>query len=374
MKYKICIATAVLILGCGPSEKEINLAKELAELKKQQEFIISQKEKSERDLKELRLQQERLLSEREKTQKELSDIKKLQERILFENEYNARKTAESQVKSEYLKLSGNIFIVTKGGPNIKLGLVNVSATPLNVFEEKRSSIIAAINNFCEKNQSKFNELIELYKVEKIKFDSLSSKLNQKKKQINDYVGRSGVHDGVSIISQDIMALSNPGRNNAIIYRRELNLMVAEANAIISQIEPIYKRMMEIEEKIKPISREASEISINMVRQFLGSLELNSVTALSNADGNFSLKLERNIDYILTASSNRSVGNQTEVYNWIKKLNTQTTESDISILLANDSLVESIPGDSLVREKLNQFNFFEIVLLPSRLREYNIKEL
>lgn len=76
------------------------------------------------------------------------------------------------------EITGNVFIVTKGGSNIKLGLIAISVIPKDKFEIKRNNAIQSINKYYNDNIGKFSELKGRYLKEKEKFEPLEKSLKR----------------------------------------------------------------------------------------------------------------------------------------------------------------------------------------------------
>ena len=67
------------------------------------------------------------------------------------------------------------------------------------------------------------------------------------------------------------------------------------------------------------------------------------TATTDADGKFTLKLPKPGKYALTASAERRILDETEVYRWL----IWVRDSDKTITLSNDNLIESGSLDSVI---------------------------
>ena len=86
------ILLVFIFLGCGPSEKYINLEKELSDLKKKQEIIINEKEKKEQEFLQLKKQHDILLLDKSRLEIEISKASNQNKITDFENEKQSIQT------------------------------------------------------------------------------------------------------------------------------------------------------------------------------------------------------------------------------------------------------------------------------------------
>ena len=90
-----------------------------------------------------------------------------------------------------------------------------------------------------------------------------------------------------------------------------------------------------------------------IRAVIEILHRDAVQTRSDADGKFSLELDREKDYVLTGYGERKAGTSTETYNWIVPLNISKGDKDIKVFFSNAELAANIQGDIAIREKMPQ---------------------
>lgn len=341
MKIANYLVAALLLIGCGPSEKELELKQELAELKKQQERFSQEKAKSERELEELKKQQERFALEKERSERELLELKKQQERFT---------------------VNGSVFVVTKSGQAIKLGLIPVSATPIDIFEEKRKNAISTLEKDYQESSEEFERLKNVYLQEGELFEAKNLKFSEKQKEIATIISENQKTDifikralAISESQNYIRVYDKGAEQNAEALLIKINDLVYTANGIQEEMRPVYDRLVRTKVMLATIQFAANDRLENRVRHFLSSLQTSAVNATSNADGNFVLKLKKSTEYIMTAVGERSFFGESENYNWLNKIEIPSNETEVSVLISNTALIDEIPGDKSVVENLKKLN-------------------
>jgi predicted component of type VI protein secretion system len=83
------------------------------------------------------------------------------------------------------QVKGEVFIVTKGGENIKLGLVEVKVigeSEINAAIEKRNAAIASklaeLRSDCDKAMAEYNSIHQAYQHAKDNYDKSSQRIRR----------------------------------------------------------------------------------------------------------------------------------------------------------------------------------------------------
>jgi hypothetical protein len=272
------------------------------------------------------------------------------------------------------EIEGNVFIVTKGGSNIKLGLIAVSFIPKDEFEIKRNNAIQSINKYYNDNIGKFSDLKNSYIKEKEKFEPLEKKFKANQLRLVEYITEAQGEKGVSIYDSLNEVHVNYGGSrpygNQVLS--DINKIIDEMNSIRNEMKPIYEKSEIVSAKLYEIKIISSRLIQKRVRGFTESLAKDAITIKSNADGDFKIKLDRYKDYFLSAYGERSIGKNIESYDWLKEVKSGFKNKHDSILLSNDSLIENIPGDENIMIKISEFDFFETLDLPSALEKFELR--
>ncbi|MDB4577273.1 hypothetical protein N9115_01240 [bacterium] len=320
---------AFLMAGCRPSEREVDLQNQLEKAE----------ERLEKTEKRLANTEERLATVE---QKELKELKKQQSK---------------------LEIGGTVFVKTKGGENFKLALIPIGVSTLEEYEAACATVVDGINGAIESNaptvksnEAKYSELNLKYKsaltsyepirvkdnaeatrIEKICSDNVRYFLNQ----YNSTVGYWWVAGGTETTAQKYVNSLNASRRQTIehfdscqsIYQELQSLIGSHAN-MVSDIEERWS---------------------SRIRAVIEILHRDAAQTRSDADGKFSLELDREKDYVLTGYGERKAGGSTETYNWIVPLNISKGDKDIEVFFSNAELAANIKGDIAIRGKMKRLS-------------------
>jgi len=197
-------------------------------------------------------------------------------------------------------LTGEVFIVTKGGQSIKLGLVEVG-----VFTD--TVIVPFVQNKIKMAK------VEVRRLEPTR-ESLEKQCNQLKKE-RDY------H-----------------------YQRSLDNIFSDTYE---------QRYLRSQERLDKKSEEYRQIANEYLSYFKGSFYVSDLprpiqSIKTNSDGKFSFRL-RSGRYALAGSANRKVGDSTEEYFWLIWVNI-SDDPLTKVMLSNDNLFETYCNDCVFRTK------------------------
>jgi hypothetical protein len=272
------------------------------------------------------------------------------------------------------EITGNVFIVTKGGSNVKLGLIAISVLPKDEVEIKRNYAIQSINKYYNDNIGKLTELKSSYLKEKEKFEPLEKKFKANQLKLVEYIKEAQGEKGISIYDSLNEVHVNLGGNRPYGNRvlSDINKIIDEINSIRNEMKPIYERAEIVSGELYEMKTISSRLKQTRVRGFIEYLAKDVVTIKSNADGDFKIKVDRYKDYFISAYGERSIGKNKETYDWLKEVKSGSKNEHDSILLSNDSLIENIPGDENIMIKISEFEFFETLDLPLTLERFEIR--
>lgn len=184
------------------------------------------------------------------------------------------------------ELEGEVFIVTKGGQNYKLGLVTVSLLPLDELTPYLS----------RKETEATREL-----------DKLQPLIAAAKKE------RDLAHEA---------ALSSPSADRTALFNRS----------------------SKASDKYIALSENADRFRTG--EYYLKELPKAILTTQTNADGKFSMLLPIRGNFALAAASSRSVGDSMEWYYWLIKVSMNGSGKK-TIMLSNSNLSSTDASDSLI---------------------------
>jgi len=304
MKIKIkailfCAFVSVLS-GCGPSSEERQAKTELAETRNELTAIRAELLATQKDRKE---DAQKASSEIELLHKQLLDAKNdllnAQTKLLASQEDVKRATPPPSCE-----VVGNIFIVTRGGVNFKLGLVSVQ-----VFEK------TDIDNYVAKRKAEQAKLLSEFE------------LNLKSAQ-ND-------------LAQSIIAKNNADDANTVAAHSGNKQTKEAAYAVFSAAWDLKRQK---EEKLASIKAGGRALLSGFF--FFSQLPRPELVVKSNADGQLRFSIKRGMKVVIAATSSRTVGDNTEQYFWLIPV-TNTEGSLTEITLSNDNLTSIENGGSLI---------------------------
>jgi len=198
-------------------------------------------------------------------------------------------------------IRGDVFIVTAGGPAIKLALVQVKA------------------------------------ISKIEMENRIAKIEQQiaseRAEVNSAVSRAMKESDARIKQMQAMTLKEIQRQMADDLKRSR----AERDKAIQA--PIHARI-----QLKELR--ARQKTLNSAAPFFVDLPEPVATAKTDADGRFELTIPDKGEYVLVASAERTVFNDVERYFWVVRLNSEESK----VTLSNDNLTSSGSPESVLATK------------------------
>lgn len=214
-------------------------------------------------------------------------------------------------RPEYGKLDGDLFIVTEGAANVKLGLVEVRVLP---YEETKRSIA----------QTKAQVDQEIAALQP-KLDAARKALGSAEARYRA-LGREAKDDVNRIEGENYQAAYEAA--NAAIDR------AARAQTGVGLAK---RAVLDLEEQVR---------AQNSGARYLANLPSPLTSVKSDADGKFSIQLDKSATVVLAAHATRQVVGQAENYYWLVPVSLDGQLSK-RIFLSNDNLATSDSKDSLV---------------------------
>ena len=203
------------------------------------------------------------------------------------------------------QLEGEVFVVTKGGQNYKLGLVEVAIFPIETvqrhLQRKLSEAEAELEKLKPKVKAAFEEM---------------NKAKAEKKAASQAV-RDNLREG-SLASLDAL-LKTQTKADDEEYR---------ASALHAALE-------------------REEMSYYSGRYYFAGLPEPIVTTQTNSDGKFAIEVPAKGQFAIAAAAKRSVGGSTEHYYWLIKIS-MDGEPKKTIMLSNNNLSSEGSSASLIK--------------------------
>jgi hypothetical protein len=193
------------------------------------------------------------------------------------------------------EVSGEIFVVTEGAGNYKLGLVQVSVIPEEIIKKHLESVNGYVVQKTAAAQSGFNEVKQQYDTETQNFANLERGF---------YNGRNGVAE-------------------------------------------MEKSADKSEEIGKTLTTALGKLQLELAgKSFFENLPLGITTATTNADGKFMLKVPKAGKYAIVAYSQRKVADKTEEYYWMNWL--EVNGEPKAIMFSNNNMTKLNPPEAILK--------------------------
>ncbi len=199
-------------------------------------------------------------------------------------------------------LEGEVFIVTKGGQNYKLGLVPVTLYPL----ETVMPFIEEKTKFAKAELARLSPLI----------DAAKADMDQK------YAKKNAAFDAELRVSYD-----SPNR-------KALQAALEQARNTHYEAQNAYYRLLDERSKLM-----SGGFYFEKLPQPISATQTNS-------DGKFKLEVPTNGGFVIAANGRRSVGDRTERYYWLIRLSLDGASAK-TIMLSNNNLSSEGSPDSLI---------------------------
>jgi guanyl-specific ribonuclease Sa len=213
------------------------------------------------------------------------------------------------------KLDGDVFIVTAGAQNVKLGLVEVRVLP---YEETKNSI-AKTRAQAEREVAKLQPQLDAARRVRTSAEGRNKAANA------EYV--AATNRAIAAIGDDSFSALNEAEGAAFNWEMAASEAVGSAKNAIAELEKQARRW-------------------NSGALYFASLPSPAASVKTDADGKFSIPLDRMAKVVLAANATRRLPNKTENYYWLVTVSLDGQPSK-RIFLSNDNLATSDSKDSLV---------------------------
>lgn len=283
--------SAFFFIGCGPSERELELERELKQLKQAE-------------------------------QKRLDEQKK------------------------QFKLNGSVFVATRGGENIKLGLAPVAAITKEEFDRYDLQRIQLVEKFIADNTPVYQQAKVEFLTIKEKLDLLKTQYNIAEEELRALRKSLDNNWRITILSPSTYSSPEVYTYDEKAYAQARNIR-SMLNSKISSVNEIAKKYNDLRDSDdtrdpKNLMNTIAELAKDEINTYYRTsaadlIELAQKKTKTNADGEFSLNLTRGIDFVIAAFADRSVGDSTEKYNWFIPYTTPLIQGDDTILISNDTM-------------------------------------
>jgi hypothetical protein len=223
-----------------------------------------------------------------------------------------RANAEAEKAKADITLDGTVFIVTKGGENIKLGLVPVALISLADLAPYLSNKVATASNETARiiKAAQVQEALPAAEVERLRAEDV--------KVFNLWLKARTDND--------------PAAGKLLVKQR------AAHDAFLAAFGITQSFRNELDKELHYYQTEGF---------YFDDLPLAFRSTKTDADGNFQIQVPRSDSYALAASATRRVGDEVEKYFWLLPVDTHA-ESPRKVMLSNDNLFQVIPGTPIVK--------------------------
>jgi hypothetical protein len=200
-------------------------------------------------------------------------------------------------------IQGQVFVVTQGGSNIKLALVNVAA-------------------YLEKDL--LQQFDKIWEVERDMRNDAATKVKEAKAETAEaYALSNNLWKDTSAAS--IAMIRNSGDKNLMQVWIQASLLEDKAKSA------------HMAAKAREEAAQARSFALFDPRHFIEGFNNPIAVSKTDADGNFDLTLPAGSSYVLAATGKRRAGSSTELYEWIVRVDASRS---LKIMLSNDNMLDS----------------------------------
>jgi hypothetical protein len=253
------------------------------------------------------------------------------------------------------EIKGEVFIVTKGAQNFKMGLVEVTAIPEESIKKFVEGKLAAINlefskyeSVKQQTQKQVQEAQQAYDEAKTSYDTLNAK----------YVAAKSTADKAQ---EDADEMTTSLSYGSAEDEAALEASTRRANKTKQQAEQL---ALQLESKRKEVETKEGELSVaksattNRLKQVLEllnnealfkGLPTEGTKTVTNSDGQFLMKLPTNRKYVIAARAQRRVFDSTEEYYWLIWVSLEGEETK-QVMLTNKNLMGQDSPDCVFKIK------------------------
>lgn len=228
-------------------------------------------------------------------------------------------------------LEGEVFIVTKGGENYKLGLVPVALYPLDTIKR----YIDERTQERDKELSPLNPQVEAAEAEVQRADA------EETSAMNSEEGPEVKAAEAEVLRSQVEVLRADAAEVQRVEAAETSAEKSENTDAFSRAEANWEKAEKI---LSPLSqRRAALLSGNF---YFHNLPKPLAITQTDSDGKFKIEIPVEGEFVVAATSQRSVGDSEEHYYWLLRVSLDGASSK-SIMLSNNNLSSQGSPDSLI---------------------------
>ncbi len=290
---------AILMSSCGPSTEELRTESELSALRNQLRGVETSLAESTNSTALL-----------ERAQREHADaFEALKSELVSVREQLNRdaQAAEAAQESRGCEVRGEIFIVTEGRTNVRLGAVDVFVFQKSFVARVLDETRRAITEETKLAESAVQKADAVLTTRQAEYDRLQAEYTGLMKNWKRLSAKRARDDG--------------DRLRALIRLAEEGVL-AERKA-----------------------RDVAALALERARasggphRYIDAMTRPMLSTKTNSDGRFSVSIPRDCDPVLVAWAERLVGRTREVYHWIVPIQKSRTEAN-EVVLSNHNLFNS----------------------------------
>jgi outer membrane murein-binding lipoprotein Lpp len=267
-------------------------------------------------------------------QSELDQLKTETKREQLSKEVEALKST---------KISGSVFVVTRGGESIKLALVSVELLTPDQYSRYLDSVKAAMIQDAKGHSANVAGMLAVIELRRRDCASCMSAYNDAlgpyKSAKNDLEQYCIVDDSTRTVNvKSLYGLDDNSRPVFAQFNACLAALAEKGEALSSALSTYRDGVDSVKTE-----REAILGILSGQRDFVfDHLSDPKVITKSDEDGHFTFTVDRPVNTVVLARANRSVGDSTENYYWIATVTGTADDGEIKVMLTNDNMVDTVP--------------------------------
>lgn len=240
-----------------------------------------------------------------------------------------------------ITVDGEIFIVTKGGMNYKLGRIEVKAVSYDKeFLYHENAVFPVFKNMIEKKLNEFKEIKSLYENASSQIEDYYVEYQELEYSYNEL--KSELEKKSQIYGWSVYP--NRGANHASLKKQVemLNKKHSELAAIGKKISSMESVALFHADNAEQLKKEITTEHAMYAPAFIETMRAN-ISTKTDANGRFSLVIPSEGNYYVMARASRSVGAHDEYYQWFMPV--RHNRKNINIAMSNDNMVDRIAATS-----------------------------
>ncbi|HET6975222.1 MAG TPA: hypothetical protein VFI24_02780 [Pyrinomonadaceae bacterium] len=254
-----------------------------------------------------------------------------------------------------IDLHGEVFIVTNGRQNIKLGLVEITAIPegqIQPFVEKKLLGInlefSKYKSLEQSNSAQVQNSQRAFDSSKTQYDLLNGQLDAARAAANK--AEEDASSSIALVGYD--SPQEVSAYQAALLKAET--LKRRAEQLATQLDTA-RSDLDLKRDALTAATSASRDQLRKVVAMLDSEHLfegvpvDGPKAVTNSDGQFSIKLRANQRYVIAAKAERRVFDSTEHYYWLVWVSADGNQAK-PVMLTNNNLIGEGSSDAVFKPK------------------------